>query len=395
MIESVDNQKAKFNARLLAFCQAMVAINQSATMATGGIIGTIIAPQAWLATLPITTFILGIALTSYPASKLMGRIGRRNGFMIGGAIGIMGNLIAALAIYHGHFYLFCVGTLLTGSYGGFGQLYRFAAADIASNDMKPKVMSWVLIGGIIGAIGPEIVNFTTNYTIGVTYVSTFIAIASTAVIAIAALSFLSIHNKEEQQAIKEEGRSVLEFLRTPKFLIAAFAGAAGYALMNLVMTAAPIAMLASHHPEEMAFRGIALHIFSMFAPSLFTGKWIAKYGAERITILGFLLLIFCAIIGLTGITIIHFWIVLILLGIGWNFSFLGASALITQIHTNQEKETAQGLNDAIVMSTVVLGSISAGILLNFLGWNAVLGLVVPISLIGILLVVLFTKKYIS
>lgn len=386
-LEAEQNNLAKYNARLLAICQAFVGMSQSATIALGGIIGATITPLPWMATLPVTFFIIGVALTSYPASKLMQRIGRRHGFMSGAALGILGNFIAAIGVYIGSFWLFCLGTLFVGSYGAFGQLYRFAAADTASAKLKPIVMSWVLVGGVMGALGPEIINLTKDIELGVPYVASYIAIAAISTIALLFLSFLQSAPKAEVQEVSQSvnSRGVKEFLKEPLFLMAAFSGAAGYALMNLVMTAAPLAMLACEHPNDKAFTGITLHVFAMFAPSYFTGNLIAKYSAAKITLAGFAILLSCAAVALAGITVAHFWIALILLGVGWNFAFLGSSAMVTQIHTNEERGTAQGLNDAIVMGTVAIASVSSGALFNLFGWNTVVSVMLPVAALGILL----------
>lgn len=384
------NHLARFNARLLAICGMFAGINHSATFSMAAIIGSTLAPIGWLTTLPVTCFVVGMALTSLPASKLMGRIGRRYGFMVGTSFTIIGNLTAALGVYLGNFWLLCLGTLFVGVSGGFAQLYRFAATDLASKDLKPKVMSWVLLGGVAGALGPEIVNLTNDIVLGAPFVVTYICIALTGTLSTFTLSFLKhrpieVKNASEAFKVKQSGRTISDFLKEPRFLMAAFAGAFGYSLMTLVMTSAPLAMISCAHPKDAAFTGITLHVIAMFAPSFFTGNLISKYGAVNISALGFAILLGCAGIGLMGISIEHFWGALILLGIGWNFSFLGASALITQIHTDEERATAQGLNDAIVLSTVAIASILSGALLNLFGWATILSAMIPVVLTGLLL----------
>lgn len=387
------NDIARFNARLLAIAGMFAGMNHSATFSMAAIIGAKISPLGWLTTLPVTCFVIGMAITSFPASQLMGRIGRRNGFMVGTIIAVLGNILAAFAVYLGAFWVFCLAILMVGISGGFAQLYRFAATDLATADLKPKVMSWVLLGGVAGALGPTIVSTTNDIIIGSAYVVTYLSIALSALMSTFVLSFLRSRPNavkkidKTSQDVKNQSykRNVRDFLKEPRFIMTAFAGAFGYALMTLVMTAAPLAMIACAHPEDSAFFGITLHVVAMFAPSFFTGSLIARYGAVKISALGFLILIICAGVGMMGIEISHFWGALILLGIGWNFSFLGASSLITQLHTDEERATAQGLNDAIVMGTVAISSVLSGALMNLFGWNTILGSMLPFILLSLLL----------
>lgn len=346
-----------------------------------GLIGFQLAVDKSFATLPVTCLVVGTALATVPASLLMRRFGRRRGFMLGGWLGLSGALLACLAIYHANFGLFCAGSFVFGGFSAFAQYYRFAAADIASPQFKSKAISLVLAGGVVaGFIGPEIAKVTRELLPPFLFLGTYLAAVVLSCVTLAVQWFIDLP-VPKQGAQPESGRPLAEIARQPIFMVAALSGMIGYGTMNLIMTATPLAMLQCGYPFDAAATVIQWHIVGMFGPSFFTGSLVNRFGVLRIIMAGVVLNLACAAIALSGTEVMNFWFALVMLGIGWNFMFVGGSTLLTEAYRPAERAKAQALNDFLVFGTVALASVSSGGLLVEFGWNAVIGASLPFVLL--------------
>jgi MFS family permease len=374
---AAGDRLARKNALVLAIAQALAGGNNTVLVATGGIVGAMIAPDKGLATLPISVYVLGLWIGALPVGWLARRYGRRTTFQIGTLCGVATGLICFAAVMRGSFLLFNAGAFVSGLYAAAHNAYRFAAADTASDAFKPKAISWVLIGGIFaGVVGPQVVILTKDQIPAVLFAATYLAQALLAVLAGGVLMFVNIPVPPRRQP-EGEGRPLIEIARQPRFIVAVTCGVASYSMMNLVMTSAPLAMVMCNHSVTDASLGLQWHVLGMFVPSFITGTLIARFGLERVIAAGFALLIASAIISLTGISIWHFWIALVLLGVGWNFGFIGATALVTQCHRPNERNRVQAFNDFLVFGSMAIGSFSSGKLLHAAGWSAVNEVVFP------------------
>jgi len=378
-----ENTAARRNAMLYAACQAFNGAAAPISISLGGLVGSyLLAADKALATAPVTGFNIGTALAALPAAMLMRRIGRKLGFMSGATIGIAGMLLAAFAVVRGDFWLFCVALALNGASSGFVQQYRFAAADRGTPDFRPKAISWVLAGGIVAAIiGPQFVLHFRDLLAPVPFAGAFLAGTSLFVLSLFAMTFLEPSAPAAQAAAVAKagtGRPLAEIVMQPQFAVAVLCAAASYALMSFLMTAAPLAMIGCGFSIDEATLGIQWHVLAMFAPSFFTGNLIARFGKETIVAVGLVILAACAGVALMGIELAHFWGSLILLGLGWNFGFIGATAMVTEAYRPEEKAKAQGANDFILFSSVALASLMSGQLLNASGWEMLNILVFPV-----------------
>lgn len=372
-----DDLRARRNALVLAIGQALYGSATVIMFTTAGLIGVQIAPSKAWATLPISAFVIGTAVTTIPAAMLMKRIGRRPGFMLGAFAGTVGALIGLFAIYARDFPLFILATVLQGVYQAFAQHSRFAAADMASPVFRPKAISWVMTGGVAaGLVGTSIVMLTTDLLAPVTFAGCYAAMVVICALAIAAMSFVDIPRKEDSVATGV-ARPLIEILSQPRFIVAVIAATLSYGVMNLVMTAAPIAMIDCGFTTAGAAWAIQWHVLAMFVPSFFTGHIITRFGAEKVCATGLALLAAAAAAGLAGISFGHFAVNLILLGLGWNFGFIGGTTLLTECYRPAEREKVQGLNDFAVFGTVAVASLSSGKLLDWFGWASVNIAVLP------------------
>lgn len=369
---SQDNDRlARKNAFILCAAQALYGAGASIIITLGGLVGHYLALDKGLATLPVTTYVLGTALSTVPASLFMKVVGRRIGFMVGAGFGVASSLLAVYAIFHGSFWLFCTATFLAGGYQASSMYYRFAAADTASDAFKAKAISWVLAGGIAAAIlGPQVVIWTKSLFDPILFAGTFAASAGLSLLGFAILNFVDIP-KPSEQVFDQPPRPLAEILRQKRLLVAIFCGMVSYGIMNLVMTATPLAMVACNHTVDDAAFVIQWHILAMFVPSFFTGNLINRFGVERVIAVGCVLLAGAGIAALSGIGIIHFWIALVLLGVGWNFGFVGATTMVTDCYRPSERNKVQAANDMAVFATVAFASFSSGNLLHHVGWEAV------------------------
>lgn len=377
------------NALILA---AANAVNGSATpiaVTLGGLAGAyLLGPDKSLATLPVTALNIGVAAAAIPAAAFMRRVGRRNGFMTGTLFAISGGLVAAAAITAGSFWLFVLSLFVVGISGAFIFQYRFAAGESAGPERRAKAISWVLAGGVVSSVvGPQTVIFARDLLSPIPFAGAFLGLSVLTVVGLAILSFLAEPPRSRSNADagpRATGRPLGVIVRQPKFIIAALCGMLSFGIMSLVMTAAPLAMIACGLTANDAALGIQWHIMGMFAPSFFTGGLIVRFGKERIMTIGLALLAACAVVALAGLTVAHFWAALVLLGIGWNFTFVGATTLLAETYRTEERSRVEGFNDFLVFGTVAAASFSSGSLVTSVGWNWVNYAVFPVILVCLL-----------
>lgn len=355
----------------LAVAQALAGANSTVFYATGAIVGNVLAPTPVLATLPISIFVVGMAGCTFPAGMLARKYGRRTAFMAGTGTGVLTGVLAMLAVITGWFWLFCVATFFGGGYAAVVLSFRFAAADGVAPHRKARALSLVMAGGVVaGVIGSQLVTWTMNLWPPHMFAATYFMQAVVA--AVSAFVLFGVRLPMPSEAEKAGGRPLATIARHPRFVAAVICGAVSYLLMNFLMTAAPLAMHLCGHSQASSNLGLQWHVIAMYGPSFFTGRLITRFGAGRVAAAGLLLTGLSAIVGLNGIDIAHFWGTLILLGLGWNFGFLGASALVLECHRPEEKTKVQSLNDLIVFGLMAVGSFSSGGLLAVYGWDVVL-----------------------
>ncbi|PND34699.1 MFS transporter [Achromobacter pulmonis] len=359
------------NIARLTVAQALAGANSVVVYATGAIVGDMLAPDKSLATLPISVFVVGMAACIMPAGAIARRHGRRAAFLAGTGCGMLVGLLAAAAIVLSSFWLFCLATFFGGAYAAVVLSFRFAAADGVSPALRPRALSFVMGGGVVaGVVGPQLVTHTMYLWQPHMFAATFLVQA--AVAALSALVLLGVRLPTPSAAEVAQGRPLSVIARQPLFITAVICGAVSYMLMNFLMTAAPLAMHLCGHSQENANLGLQWHVIAMYAPSFFTGRLIVRFGAGRVVAAGLLLTGLAAAAGLNGIDVAHFWLTLILLGVGWNFGFVGASALVLECHRPEEKTRVQSLNDFVVFGTMALGSFASGGLLAAYDWDTVL-----------------------
>ena len=362
--------KQNRNVALLCATQALLFTNNTILISINGLAGYALAADTdkWMATLPVTSYVIGAALTTIPVSQLMRRVGRVNGFTIGTLIGILGALICGFAVYSHSFWTLCAGTLVMGIYNASGQYYRFAAADVASIDFKSKAISLVMAGGLVGGIlGPQTSKMTKDI-LPAEFLGSYLALIGFCILALALQRMMSIPRLTAAEQ-KDQGRPLSEIARQPAFIVAVLSGMIGYGVMNLLMTATPLAMQNCAHPFSDAAFVIQWHVIAMFAPSFVTGSLIKRFGVRTIMFTGVLLSLCCVAIALSGVDVMHFWIALMLVGVGWNFMYLGGTTLLTETHTPAEKAKVQGANDMAIFITMAISSASSGWLFSARGWE--------------------------
>ena len=373
---AAGDRRAKANVLRLAAAQALAGANASVIFATGAIIGSTLSPDPALATVPISVFVVGMAAGTLPSGWLSRVYGRRAAFMAGGGCGVLAGLVGAASLLAQSFVMYCLATLFAGLYAAVVQSFRFAAADGASPGFRPKALSWVMAGGVFaGVLGPQLVTWTMDIWSPNLFVVSYLAQAAVALVAMAVLA--GVDAPRPARADTARGRPLPEIARQPRFIVAVVCGVVSYSLMNLVMTSAPLAMRMCGLSLTTSNWALQWHIVAMFAPSFFTGNLIARFGAQRIVAVGLLLTGAAAVVGLLGLTAPHFSVGLILLGLGWNFGFVGASALVLETHRPEERNKVQALNDFLVFGTMALGSFWSGHLLATMGWAAVNWVVFP------------------
>jgi MFS family permease len=384
--------KQKKNVAVLAALQALLFTNNSTAIALNGLAGYALAPDKHLATAPVTGWVVGAALTTYLASLLMKRIGRQGGFTVGALIGMVGASICCIALYQGNFWLFVAGTTVFGVYNAFGQYYRFAAADAAVHDFKAKAISYVLAGGLVGGIvGPTVSKFTKD-ALPTAFLGAYLTLIAFLVVVLLVIRLLDIPPPTEAEA-KETGRPLGAIVAQPAFVIAVLCAAFGYGVMNLLMTATPLAMGVCGHPYSAAATVISWHVIGMFAPSFFTGNLIKRFGVLNVMMCGVFLNFACIAVALAGVDVANFWAALFVLGVGWNFLYIGATALLTETYRPAEKAKAQGANDMLIFLTMASSSFSSGMLLEANGWQTLNYLAIPfVAAMGVAILWLMTRR---
>lgn len=396
-LELADAKRAVLT---IATAQAIVGSAAPVAISIGGIAGHyLLGADKALATLPVTGFNIGVAIGALPAAMLMRAVGRRDGFVSGAFVTAIGGAIACLAIFMHNFWLFAMGLAVLGMGGAFVQQYRFAAADASPKIFKPQAISWVLGGGVVTAIvGPQLVIWTRNMFAPVEFAGAFAGVIVLGVLGAGVLMTLRIRANatEEAETALETERPLGQIVRQPRFVVAFTCAVTTYAMMAFVMTGAPLAMVLCGFSADEAMLGISWHVMAMFAPSFFTGKLIARFGKETIVATGLLILIGCGVVALSGISLWNFWIALILLGIGWNFGFIGSTAMLTDTYQSCEKNKVQGVHDFVLFSTVAFASLMSGATLNMFGHSAELGwfvlnwILLPIAATCLLTLVFYT-----
>ena len=368
----------------LVFAQAMALSVSSLMVTAAAIIGSHLAENAAWATLPLALQFIAVTATTIPASLLMGAIGRRAGFLVASLIGLAGASCAALGIALDSFALFCVGALGTGVYTSFGHFYRFAAIEVVKPERRNTAISYVLAGGIAAAvIGPNLANFSRDL-FALTYLGTMLAVI--VIYTLNGINFLLMRlPPPTPRDPSSASRPLREIAAQPGFVAAVSSAAIGYGVMVLLMTATPLAM--THHQYSFADVAFVIqwHVLGMFVPSFFTGHLINRFGAQRIIVAGVLFMLACILINLGGRSVVHFWLALLMLGIGWNFMFIGGTSLLGEFHRNDEKPKVQGFNDFVVFSTAALSSAAAGAFLHWLGWTLVNYAALPLLALALLL----------
>lgn len=387
--------EARRTAYILAASQAIIGSAAPISFSIGGLAGFyLLDADKSLATLPITGFSVGMAVGALPAAAIIRSLGHRGGFMFGTAVTALGGAIATLALFRAEFWLFVFGLVVLGAGSAFVQQFRFAAADAAPPEFKANAISFVLAGGIITAIlGPQIVIFTRELFAPVMFAGSFAAIIGLAAVGAVILSFLRVRESTHahHDASTTDARSLTEIVSQPRFAAALVCAVGTYTLMTFVMTGAPLAMVGCGFSPDEATLGISWHVMAMFGPSFFTGRLIRRFGPERMVAIGILLLIGCAVVALSGIALWQFWTALILLGLGWNFGFIGATAIVATAYRPSEKSKVQGFHDFVLFGAVALASLMSGAVYNAYGWDMLNWMVFPVCAVSLVALAMLVK----
>jgi MFS family permease len=371
------------NVLLLGLGQALYGTATTILFTLNGLVGHMLASDKSLATLPVTAVMIGAALSIVPAAQVHRIFGRRAGFMLGSLAGALGGVGYGMGIWLGDFWLFTASALVTGWYFANAQFYRFAAAEAAEESRRPRAISLVMAGGVAAALaGPELVKLSKDLVLGLPFIGAYGIVIALGLVAMALMSRLRLPALPAA-ARHEGGRPLSVILRQPRMLAALTTGVAAYASMSLVMTATPIAMVACSLTVEDAAFVIQWHSLAMFAPSFFTGRLIEKFGVFKVIGAGLVLILGCTAVAASGIALEHFWVALVLIGLGWNFAFVGATSLVTTCYTPAERAKTQAANDLLVFGVVSCASFLSGVLLNWTGWDGVPLATLPLVLLAL------------
>ncbi|MDE0984809.1 MAG: MFS transporter [Yoonia sp.] len=376
MTDMIDDRRAKRNVAVLVAAQAILGAQMPMIFVIGGLAGGMLATNICLATLPISFIVFGSMITAPWLSPLMQRHGRRFGFVIGATAGAVGALVAAYGLYVGSFGILLAGSLITGIYMSAQGFYRFAATDTASEAFRPKAISYVMAGGLISAIiGPQL-NKLVQDAFVVPFLGTYLAVAALNIFGMMLFFWLDLPKGSKDTPIAAnapKARTRLELLRDPRVVVAIICAMVTYSLMNLVMTSTPLAVVGCGFTKNNANDIVSAHVLAMFAPSFFTGHLITRFGVEKIIAAGLVILMGAGIVALSGVALGNFYVTLILLGLGWNFGFIGATTMLASAHAPHERGVVQGMNDMIVFGMVTVASLASGGLMNCSGGTAVEG----------------------
>ena len=386
MTQMIDDRRAQRNVAVLVLAMATLGSQMPMIFVIGGLAGGMLSPNPCFATLPISLIVFGSMTTAPWLSPLMQRNGRRFGFFLGAFAGALGALVAAYGLYVGSFAMLLVGSYLTGIYMSAQGFFRFAATDMASEAFRPKAISYVMAGGLLSAIiGPQLNKFVQDAYV-IPFLGTYLAVALLNLVGMLLFFWLDLPKGDQAAATKgavRTGRSRRDLIRDPRIVVAIIVGMVSYALMNLVMTSTPLAVVGCGFTTNNANDIVSAHVLAMFVPSFFTGHLIARFGVERIMACGLLILAAAGVVGLSGVTLGNFFVALVLLGLGWNFGFIGATTMLTNAHRPEERGVVQGLNDMVVFGMVTVASLASGGLMNCSGgspvegWNAVNFAMIP------------------
>lgn len=369
------------NVFILAMCQALAMSGTSMLLAVSALAGQILSPdKAWV-TLPLAAQFLTTMMSTIPASLFMARVGRRIGFSLGQTMGVLGGAVSAYAIYEGSFWLFVAGGGILGIHNAFWQYYRFAAADVADDEYRPKAISYVMAGGLVAAfLGPQLAKWTADLS-AAAFAASYATIIALSFVTLILLQFIRIP-KPTISSLKGAGRPIFEIMRTPVFVVAALSSTIGYGIMNMLMTSTPLAMVFCGFQFNDAATVIQWHIVGMFLPSFFTGSIIKRYGVINVIGAGAVLQSVAVAIALSGIDFANFWFGLVVLGLGWNFMFIGGTTLLTSAYAPEERAKTQAAHDFMVFGLVAITAFSSGLLHETLGWAAVnMIAIVPITIV--------------
>lgn len=381
-------REARRTAIILSAAQAVIGSAGPICFALGALAGHyLLGVDKSLATAPLTGYNVGVALGALPAAAIVRKLGQRDGFLTGTCVTAIGALVATIALFQSSFWGFAFGLLMLGTGGAFVQQFRFAAADNAPPEFKARAISFVLAGGVFTAVlGPQVVIFTKDLLAPVMFAGAFAALIVLAGIGAGILALLRADpTSKTVQTEAGSGRSLGEIITQPRFAISLFCAVGSYALMTFVMTGAPLAMVGCGFTSDEATLGISWHVMAMFAPSFFTGRLIHRFGAPTIVAIGFLLLIGCGLIALSGIQLWQFWSALILLGLGWNFGFIGSTAMVAECYRPEEKGKTQGFHDFVLFSSVAFASLMSGAVYNAWGWEMLAWILLPVAVVCLML----------
>lgn len=377
MTDFAQDRLAHRNVLVLVASQAILGSQLPMIFTIAGLAGQSLAPNACWATLPISAMVIGSMLTATPLSAFMARYGRRAGFVVGTMGGALGAAIGAYGLMQSSFLLFVIGALFSGMYMSAQGFYRFAAADTASEAFRPKAISWVMAGGLLSAIvGPQLVKLTAQAMV-IPFLGTYLTVIALNILGVGLFAALKIPKPRAPVAGEAQGRSRLELIRTPRIAVAVIVATVSYALMNLVMTSSPLAVVGCGYQTSDAADVVTAHVLAMYVPSFFTGHLIARFGVEKVMATGLVILAGAGAVAMAGVELSNFFVALVLLGLGWNFGFIGATTMLTSAHAPAERGRMQGMNDFIVFGGVTLASFSSGGLMNCsggtpqAGWQAV------------------------
>ena len=374
------------NLWLLAVCQGLFLTNNVTFIAINGLVGLSLAPLGWMATLPVTGYVVGSALSAMPVSRLQARVGRKRSFQVGLVVAMLSSALCALAVSVHSFWLLVAATLIAGFYSANAALYRFTGPELVAPALRDRAISLVLAGGIAGAfVGPNLAAAARHW-LPVPFAGAYLALVGVALLSLLTLSFIEFPEHRPPPVDAPRGRPLAELARQPAFVVAVAASALGYGVMNLLMAATPIAMQLCQHPFESIAVVLEWHVVGMYLPGFFTGHLIQRFGALPVMVVGALLNLACVAVALSGVDLMQFLIALMVLGVGWNFLFVGGTTLYTQTYRPEEKNRAQGTMDLCVFSTMALSSFSSGALITTQGWQWLnLGALLPIGLVALAL----------
>jgi len=368
------------NLWLLVAAQGLLFTNNVAFLAINGLVGLSLAPASWMATLPIMGYVVGGAISTVPVAWVQSRWGRKVSFQIGLLVAVLSTLLCAWAVMQQNFWLLVFATVVAGFYSANGQLYRFAAAELATPDYREKAVSYVLAGGLAGAVlGPNLATWT-QHLMQAPFAAAYIALAAAAVVGMAIMAFITFPPDPPRKSADSTGRPLAEIMRQPVFIVSVCAAALGFGVMSLLMSATPIAMQHHHHAFQSTALVLEWHVIGMFAPGFFTGHLIKRFGVITIMGVGIALNLACIAIALSGVDLMQFLAALFLLGVGWNFLFTGGTTLALQAYRPEEKDKAQAAINFWVFVAMALSAFSAGALVTTQGWTLLnLGSLFPLG----------------